>query len=123
MSTKTEIKTCLHCGKTLVGRQSKYCSRSCTVKYMHVAHEMGKCENPRCDNEFLKRAKNQRFCCVKCKETEHTINATVRKDAENRPYTNETGYIIRLWFSKGDSKAKIAQILGRSLESVEKAFV
>lgn len=116
------MKICVRCGKPLVGRQDKYCSRSCTVKYMHVLHEMGKCENPRCNNEFLKKAKNQRFCCVKCKDIV-SMSITTKENALDRPYTYETAYIIRMWHRKGDSKAKIALTLGRSLESVEKAFV
>lgn len=116
-------KLCVNCGKPLVGRQDKYCSRSCTVKYMHVLHEMGKCENTKCGKEYLKKAKNQRFCCEKCKDIV-SMSITVKKDAPNRPYTHETKSLIKMWYNngKGNSKVEIAQILGRSLESVEKAF-
>jgi ribosomal protein L37AE/L43A len=124
-STKTdkETKTCVLCGKILVGKQDKYCSRKCTVMYMHVAHEMGRCENPRCNNEFLKRSKNQRFCCTKCKDTVFG-DMTVKINTLNRPFTSQTKSIIKMWYNngKGNSKVEIAQILGRSLESVEKAF-
>jgi hypothetical protein len=118
------MKLCVHCSKPLVGKQDKYCSRGCTVKYMHVLHEMGKCENPNCGIKFEKRANNQRFCCTKCKDAVFG-NMTVKENALDRPFTSQTKSIIKMWYNngKGNGKLEIAQILGRSLESVEKAFV
>lgn len=116
--------TCKHCGKPLAARNAlKYCSRECfqsaiKKKEVHII-----CE--RCGKDFIPISSNkQRYCSRGCaRNSRGEPKPKVVKTGLNRPFTAETRYLIRLWHSKGDSKEKIAEVLGRSLESVEQAFV
>ena len=117
------IKQCFACGKRLKGRQKNYCSRECFYQSMRNEVKYIKCEY--CGKEFLynSRIPKKRFCSKNCAST---VSKGKRVDSEdaNRPFTSETKYLIRLWFyKKGDSKERIAEALGRSLENIEQAFV
>jgi len=116
------VRECSRCGKPLEGRQRKFCSKSCCGQNNRKTPKTAICEG--CGIEFEVRTWKQRFCTKSCASSQ---NKNVKhKDMDlNRPYTTETRYLIKMWYNngKGNSKVEIAQILGRSLESVEKAFV
>lgn len=114
------MKTCVNCGKPLIGKQDKYCCKRCKYKYKGPIEH--KCENPRCGKVFVKRSGSQRFCCKGCMKA--TADGTIRnaKEALERPFTKDTKHIILLWHKQGNSKEEIAKILGRSLENIEQAF-
>ena len=50
-----------------------------------------------------------------------TVNH-LHNGGKDRPYTDETAYLIRRWVAQGDSIEKIMAVLGRSRKSVEAAF-
>lgn len=111
---------CTECGKILIGNQRKFCSKSCCGKNNRKKVKISICEV--CGAEYEVKNWRQKFCSKSC-SAKRTRNSKCKDEDLNRPYTSETKYLILMWHRKGNSKVEIAQILGRSLESVEKAFV
>ncbi len=115
-------QTCLNCGEALKPSQSKFCSKKCSAEHRYngvpTLHKI--C--PVCGDSFDTKSKIRIFCSTFCSDKG---KRTRNRESYNRPYTPNTKSIIKLWYNngKGNSKIEIAQILRRSLESVEKAFV
>lgn len=115
-------KQCLICGKQLADRQTKYCSRECFHQSMRSEVKYIKCEYCGKEFKFNPSAPKKRFCSKSCANTTNKGRRIDPEDA-NRPFTSETKYLIRLWYKQGDSKERIAEALGRSLENIEQAFM
>jgi hypothetical protein len=109
----------------LTSKQKEFCSPECYKKDRSKSTSIVKCEL--CGKEIKQvNSDVRKYCSPECTyeaRKGQPLGTKEQKNGYDRPYTKETGYLIRLWHSKGDSKVEIAQILERSLESVEKAFV
>lgn len=123
MTRRKDFGNCEECGNPLKCYQTRFCSRACTgahnYKKLPILHKICKV----CGKKFDTKVAKQQCCCTSCGNTGKTNKTT--KSEYDRPYEKETKYLILMWYNggKGNSKVEIAQILGRSLESVEKAFV
>ncbi len=55
-----------------------------------------------------------------CRErgTEEFMGKAVSKNKE-RPLTNDTEFLVCIWYGRGDSPLKIAYIMNRPLEQIE----
>lgn len=76
--TKRSIKTCGICGKKFIQSSNSqiYCSSRCckkatranAVKKESPIGNIVTCDNPKCNNTFVKKTGMHRFCCVQCRE-------------------------------------------------------
>ena len=89
------VKRCIECGEVLTGTKRKFCGRECCDKY--------------------------RLRMLRKKTRERQLSG--EEDVRNRPYTEETGWLIRKWHEEGTEIDVIAEILGRSIQNVMLAFM
>lgn len=131
---------CLFCGKEIdttnkrITEKTKFCSRECYNEYKrkfgyHTTRF--KCAEtcPVCGKIFLRnRGKIQATCSKRCgailssrKRTgckQHNKNVKKNWVDKNRPFTNETVDIVRMWYKKGTPSEVIAKILERPVEVI-----
>lgn len=119
MNKKKYYGKCIICGSSLKRHQTKYCCKKCYFLTRKSISEKRTCLNPECGKEFMAKKRSQKYCCEKCG---HTGLSKKNQASLNRPYTNETVYLIKLWLSQGDSLERIALALGRSLKNVKQAL-
>ena len=88
---------------------------------------------PVCGREFEAPTKRRKFCSNKCccawwqaKMREQRNIAPLDPETiergKNRELTEDTPYLCQKWLMEGDSVEMIAEALGRSLESVQRAL-
>lgn len=124
MSLKREYGNCEHCGTALKSRQKRFCCKACVGKHNAKPIKTGICQNPACYKEFLMHSNVQKCCCRECSRLVRKEKID-KNESLDRPYTDETKHLIKTWYNngKGNSVEEIMQILGRSKESVMKAFM
>lgn len=121
------LGNCAVCGLPITNAHcTKYCGNACYKSQRNSKTLIVKCEF--CGTDIKQIGSDiRRFCSAKCssesRKNKAIVNSLSKKtQGINRPYTAETRYLIRLWTKQGDSKADIALMMNRSLESVELAF-
>lgn len=122
-----QVRYCAECGKPLKPRNLKYCSNDCFKKDKAKNKIVVICKT--CGKEFTQPSKRERiYCSSECSNNgkrKQTVNTrpTLNYEELNRPFTNDTPYLVNLWHHKhGNSFEEIAIILNRSLESVKEAY-
>jgi hypothetical protein len=68
-----------------------------------------------CGEEYETTDRYQQYCSMSCART-YAYNRDMKR---NRPFTEETEYLVKLWHRKGDSARTIANILNRPVEVIE----
>ena len=90
-----------------------------------------KCANDRCENWFVPKTARQKYCCRKCcmSVLNRAENKRLRGQRKlepppdlNRPYTDDTIYLIHKWHKEGIKVEEIAELLMRSEENVRQAL-
>ena len=126
MSTKP-IRYCQMCGKQLKNKQVKFCSNECFHGFQASTEKIYKCQV--CGKDIRTTGGRERkYCSNECSFTARRgskikTRVAVSNKTKNRPFTEDTAYLIRLWYKQGTSKKTIANILNRSLKNIEQAFV
>lgn len=95
--------------------------------------QMRKCKNSKCGQYFeYNPARKQLYCCSKCrweannrkrkrKRPYHKRQPELKPDL-NRPYTDDTIYLVHKWHREGMDSKEIADLLMRSEENVRRAL-
>lgn len=68
-----------------------------------------------CGEEYETVDRYQQYCSMSCART-YAYNRNIKR---NRPFTNDTVHIVKMWHRKGDSVRTIANILNRPVEVIE----
>ena len=123
MKRANAVKICALCGKEYSGRKSKYCSSECKHKALRKAEKPTKIRNClHCGKEMvLPLNSRQKYCSEFCRDEAQRENAEkwFAPKSQDRPFTEETAYLIKLWHEKGDSPEKIALAMDRPLDVVK----
>lgn len=121
-----QVRYCAECGKLLRPKNQKYCSNDCFKASKAKSKSISICKT--CGKEFIRPGKKKRiYCSIECcGEDKRTTGINTRPDRTNelnRPFTDNTPYIVWLWHKKhGNSFEQIAMILNRSLDNVKEAY-
>ena len=95
--------------------------------------QMRKCKNKQCGKYFeYNPARKQIYCCSKCRQEAnnrkrkrkrpyHKRQPELKPDL-NRPYTDDTIYLVHKWHREGMDSKEIAELLMRSEENVRQAL-
>lgn len=119
------VKICAWCGKEYSGRRSKYCSDLCKSKALSKGKQTKEIKCLQCGKTIIVPLNNRtKYCSAACANEAQCENAEKRFTPKslNRPFTDETAYLIKLWHEKGDSAEKIALALGRNVEAVKQVL-
>lgn len=93
--------------------------------------QMRKCKNSKCGQYFeYNPARKQIYCCSKCRQEANHRKRNRKREyrkrepapGPNRPYTNDTIYLVHKWHREGMSVEEIAGLLMRSEENVREAL-
>lgn len=93
--------------------------------------QMRKCQNSKCGQYFeYDPAKKQLYCCSKCRWEANNRKRKRKREyrkrepapGPNRPYTDDTIYLIHKWHKEGMDSKEIADLLMRSEENVRRAL-
>lgn len=118
---------CLQCGGKFTPKNTtqKFCCARCgdiwRSGHKHKLPEKAVC--PTCGKKFAPRNGNHKYCSRSCQpSTAKTKAKEPRPDGKNRPFTEDTVYLINKWHREGMSVDNLAKMLDRSRESVLKAL-
>ena len=93
--------------------------------------QMRKCKNSKCGQYFeYDPAKKQLYCCSKCRWEANNRKRKRKREyrkrepapGPNRPYTDDTIYLIHKWYREGMDSKEIGKLLMRSEENVRQAL-
>lgn len=120
------VRYCKICGNQLKTKQTRFCSNECFNKSRASTEKIYKCKV--CGKDIRATGgKVRKYCSNACSFSDRKGPRLGKRKAfeagKDRPFTSETAYLIRLWYKQGDSKERIAEALGRSLENIEQAFM
>ncbi|PWL46846.1 MAG: hypothetical protein DBY45_01890 [Clostridiales bacterium] len=93
--------------------------------------QVRQCANDRCENWFVPKTAKQKYCCRKCcmSVINRAENKRLREQKKlepppdlNRPYTDDTVYLVHKWYREGMDSKEIGDLLMRSEGNVRQAL-
>ncbi len=114
---------CEHCKERFVPKtlNQKYCTHTCQqaaarAKRKRVATAFCKT----CGKAFAPINANHLYCCEDCRPSKH-VSQRMEHNL-NRPFTQDTVFLVCKWYREGMSVKQLAKLLYRSQESIQKAL-
>lgn len=123
-----ETRTCKQCGKIFDTRyKTLFCSDKCRSAYKkryYKPKEPRTATCPICGKTFTTKTPNKIYCSDECRLSRYrklspVVVAKTKEPPPDRPLTADTEKLVCIWYRKGDSVQKIAQVLNRRVEVIE----
>jgi len=122
------VAICEHCGREFKPKNNslnytqRYCGYSCSAKARKKEVQTRKCEY--CGKEYTpyRYNGNARYCSKSCSTRASFLNGERKEptlQSKDRPLTDETVYLVKMWHKQGDSPELIAYILNRNIETIK----
>jgi hypothetical protein len=110
---------CRNCGETFYSlrENAQDCSKECKNQWVNEHKKKFEMTCPVCGNKYTTYNKNMTTCkdkiCIKA----------YKEIIENRPFTDDTEWIILFLINRGQSLFEIAKFLNRAFEQIENVYM